>query len=78
MKTIFIYVRGGRTYMKKRKLRSINDTLRIIKEEDSDSVVTRYMINCLIIDKKIFSQKVGNKVLIDFNELLEVLKIVYE
>ena len=64
--------------MKKRKLRSINDTLRIIKEEDSDSVVTRYMINCLIIDKKIFSQKVGNKVLIDFNELLEVLKIVYE
>lgn len=78
MKTIFIYVRGGRTYMKKRKLRSINDTLRIIKEEDPDSAVTRYMINCLIIDKKIFSQRVGNKVLIDFDELLEVLKIVYE
>lgn len=36
MKTIFIYVRGGRTYMKKSKLRSINDTLRIIKEEDPD------------------------------------------
>mgnify|MGYP004671641563 CR=1 FL=1 len=61
MKTIFIYVRGGRTYMKKRKLRSINDTLRIIKEEDPDSAVTRYMINCLIIDKKIFSKKFGNQ-----------------
>lgn len=47
--------------MKKRKLRSINDTLRIIKEEDHDSAVTRYMINCLIIDKKIFSQRVGNQ-----------------
>lgn len=61
MKTIFIYVRGGRTYIKKRKLRSINDTLRIIKEEDPDSAVTRYMINCLIIDKKIFSKKFGNQ-----------------
>lgn len=47
--------------MKKRKLRSINDTLRIIKEEDPDSAVTRYMINCLIIDKKIFSKKFGNQ-----------------
>ena len=63
---------------KKRKLRSINETLKSIKNEDPETAITRYMITTLVKENKIYNIKVGNKVLIDYDETLTVLGVYYE
>lgn len=63
--------------MKRRRLRSINDTLKLIKAIDPDSAVTRYMITNLVKEDKIYNQKMGNKLLVDYDEILDVLGLVY-
>ncbi len=64
--------------IKKRKLRSINETLKSIKNEDPETAITRYMINTLVKENKVYNIKVGNKVLIDYDETLTVLGVYYE
>lgn len=71
MKTI-IYIN------KERRLRSTRDTLDFIKSIDQESAVTRYMITSLIKENKIYNQKVGNKAIIDLDEVLQVLGLLYE
>ena len=64
--------------MKRRRLRSVNEVLKEIKAIDPDTAVTRYMISNLINSHKIYNQKVGNKLLVDYDEILDVLGLAYE
>ena len=63
---------------KLRKLRSIDEVLNFIKKEDKDSAVTRFMIERLIAKQSIFYTTTGNKILIDLDETLEKLGLIYE
>lgn len=63
---------------KLRKLRSIEEVLRFIKKEDKDSAVTRFMIERLVAKKSIFYTTTGNKILVDLDEVLEKLGLIYE
>ena len=64
--------------IKKRKLRSINETLKSIKNEDPETAITRYMIDTLVKEGKVYNIKIGNKVLIDYDETLTALGVYYE
>lgn len=63
---------------KLRKLRTIEEVLRFIKKEDKDTAVTRFMIERLITKKSIFYTTTGNRILIDLDEVLEKLGLIYE
>lgn len=63
---------------KLRKLRSIDEVLKFIKKEDEDSAVTRFMIERLIAKQSIFYTTTGNKILVDLDEVLEKLGLIYE
>ena len=64
--------------MKKRRLRSINEIVNSIKIEDPKTAVTRYMIVTLINNNEVFYKKIGNKILIDYDEVLKKLGLIYE
>lgn len=64
--------------MKRRKLRTVKQTVENIKLLDNETAITKYMIQALIREHKIFSKQVGNKILIDFDEVLNIFGLVYE
>lgn len=55
------------------RIRSIHDAHELIKEADSNTAVTEYMIRKLVTEGKIPSFKTGNKHLVDVDILLEYL-----
>ena len=55
------------------KLRTINETIKQIKEEDPNTSITYNFIRCLCRDNKIKYVKCGNKILINYDYLIEYL-----
>ena len=55
------------------RIRSIQDTLAIIKEEDPDTAVTEYMLRKMVIEGKLPSFKTGNKRLLDVDVVKRIL-----
>lgn len=56
------------------QLRTIKDTVAMLKELDKDSGITEYFIRCLCKSGKIKTLTVGSKVLVYWNSLVEFLK----
>lgn len=61
-----------------RALRSIDEVLMYIKKIDSESAVTRYMICNLVKNDEVYHISSGVKTLVDLNEILEKLGLLYE
>ena len=55
------------------RIRSIDDSHKIVVDADPDSAVTPYFIRRLVVEGIIPSFKTGNKYLIDVDVLLEYL-----
>lgn len=51
------------------KMRTIRETMKIIKTEDPDTCITEYMLRKMVADNQIKAYKVGNKYLIDIDLL---------
>ena len=56
-----------------RKLRTIGQILKFIKKEDSESQISRYFIEDLMIKHKVYYIKSGNKYLLDLDEVLNII-----
>lgn len=56
------------------RLRTIKQCYEYIKSQDSESAVTLYLIRTLCSQDKVKYIKVGNKILIQLDSLLEYLK----
>ena len=59
--------------MKIRKMRSISQVIKFIKENDKETAITRYFIENLIYKQKIYYIKSGNKYYVDLDEVLNKL-----
>ena len=51
------------------KIRTIRETMKIIKTEDPDTCITEYMLRKMVANNQIKAYKVGNKYLIDIDLL---------
>lgn len=51
------------------KMRTIRETMKIIKTEDPDTCITEYMLRKMVANNQIKAYKVGNKYLIDMDLL---------
>lgn len=51
------------------KMRTIRETMKIIKTEDPDTCITEYMLRKMVANNQIKAYKVGNKYLIDIDLL---------
>ncbi len=58
-----------------RRLRSIGEIINFIKKEDVETAVSRYAIETLILKRKVFYFKSGNKYLVDLDDVLSELCI---
>ena len=58
---------------KVKRMRTINECVKMIKEEDPDSAITYNTIRSLCLAKKIRFIRVGTRYLIDFDSLMEYL-----
>lgn len=57
------------------KFRTIKDCFKLIKESDPNTAITEYFIRSLCRQGKVAYLKAGCKYLVNFDELLEILKI---
>jgi predicted transcriptional regulator len=60
---------------KKKRMRSINDALKMIKEDDPNTAVTYYLIKNLCDKGTIKYIRSGKKYIINFDELCEYLNM---
>lgn len=58
-----------------RRLRTINEVIKFIKSKDEDSAVSRYVIENLILERKVYYIKSGVKYLVDLDDVIEVLSL---
>ena len=56
------------------RIRTINEAVQMIRQEDPESRISAYMIRQLAYNEKIRSIKSGSKVMIDFDSLLAFLQ----
>ena len=57
-----------------KRIRTINETLQMLKQEDPNSGLSDFLIRKLANSYKIRSFKTGNKILIDFDSLMAYLR----
>ena len=57
-----------------RRLRSITEAVKFLKEQDPDTSMTPYFIRCMIVDGKVPTIMAGKKYLVDIDQLLEYLE----
>ena len=57
-----------------RRIRTINETLQMLKQEDPNSGLSDFLIRKLANSYKIRSFKTGNKILIDYDSLMAYLR----
>lgn len=55
------------------RIRSIRDTMKIIKDDDPNTAVTEYMLRQLVIEGEIPCFKTGNKRLVDVDVVFKYL-----
>lgn len=55
-------------------IRTINETLQMLKQEDPNSGLSDFLIRKLANSYKIRSFKTGNKILIDYDSLMAYLR----
>ena len=55
------------------RYRTINATVKELKELDPNTCLSTYFIRCLCSSKKVISLTAGNKVLVNFDDLLNYL-----
>lgn len=58
-----------------RRLRTINEVIKFIKSKDEGSAVSRYVIENLILERKVYYIKSGVKYLVDLDDVIEVLSL---
>lgn len=58
-----------------RRMRTINGIIDFIKKEDNDTAINRYIIETLILKKKVFYIKSGSKFIIDLDDVLAELNL---
>lgn len=56
------------------RYRTINATIKELKEIDPNTCLSSYFIRCLCNSKKVLSLTAGNKVLVNFDDLLNYLQ----
>ena len=61
-----------------RKMRTLKQIIKEIKEDDPKSCITKYMLYSIIQSNNIYNIYVGNKHLYDLNEVAKALGILYE
>lgn len=61
-----------------KRLRTIKQIIKLIKEEDQESCVTTYMIKSLVQKHKVYKVNVGNKILYDIDEILKIIGLVWK
>ena len=54
-----------------KRIRTITEALRLIKEADPDSALTYHSIKQLVTDNKVKHFMSGNKVLVNYDDLLD-------
>lgn len=59
---------------KSTRYRTINATIKELKEIDPNTCISTYFIRCLCSSKKVISLTAGNKVLVNFDDLLNYLQ----
>jgi len=57
-----------------KRIRTINETLQMLKQEDPNSGLSDFLIRKLANSYKIRSFKTGNKILIDYDSLMAYLR----
>ena len=57
-----------------KRIRTINETLQMLKQEDPNSGISDFLIRKLANSYKIRSFKTGNKILIDYDSLMAYLR----
>ena len=57
-----------------KRIRTINETLQMLKQEDPNSGLRDFLIRKLANNYKIRSFKTGNKILIDYDSLMAYLR----
>ncbi len=57
-----------------KRIRTINETLQMLKQEDPNSGLSDFLIRKLANNYKIRSFKTGNKILIDYDPLMAYLR----
>ena len=57
-----------------KRIRTINETLQMLKQEDLNSGLSDFLIRKLANNYKIRSFKTGNKILIDYDSLMAYLR----
>ncbi len=67
-----------RGYMAKSRMRTIRESLALIKEMDAESAITYNFIKGLCKNKSITSFSLGRKILLNYDELLKYLQIEEE
>ena len=55
------------------RMRSIYQAIDMIKEEDPDTQVTYHLVRKLCLEKKIRSFNSGNKLILNYDDLVELL-----
>lgn len=61
--------------MSKARMRTIRESLKLLKEMDKDTAITYNFIRRLCIGKQVTSFTLGKKVLLNYDELLNYLQI---
>ena len=56
------------------RYRTVNATIKELKEIDPNTCISTYFIRCLCNSKKVLSLTAGNKVLVNFDDLLNYLQ----
>ena len=57
-----------------KRIRTINETVQMLKQEDPNSGLSDFLIRKLANSYKIRSFKTGNKILIDYDSLMAYLR----
>lgn len=61
---------------KLRKMRTIKQIISEIKNDDPDSCITKYMLKTLVEQNNIYKVNVGNKILYDMDQVVELLGLI--
>ncbi len=64
--------------MAKARMRTIRESLALLKEMDENTAITYNFIRCLCRNKSISSFTLGKKILLNYDELLAYLHITEE
>lgn len=64
----------GKDFMK--RLRTLQQILKEIKQDDPNSCVTKYMIRALDKEGKLAKVYLGNKILYDLDQVLSLLGLI--